>query len=283
MTQFQPLPVEPSFSEWGGYRIANYTAGSGAPLLLVHSINAAASAFEMRAPFAGLQDTFRVHAFDLLGFGCSDRPARRYSAEDYINLIGDTLQRLDEPVPIIASTLGAAYAIAAANRWPERVKALILVCPVGIKLLADPPGPGAALRYALLSGPAGEPIFNALATPVSVRYFLEQQTYGDPKRVTKETFDGFYQATKHPGARHAPICFVSGLLNYDVRADFARLKQPVLIVWGRKAQITRIDQSKPFLALNERARLEVFDDCGMIVQDERPAEFNALVRSFLGA
>ncbi len=278
---FQPLPVEPSFFAWRGHQIASYEAGSGSPVLLIHSINAAASAFEMRAPFAGLQNEFRVQAIDLLGFGRSDRPAHRYTPDDYIDLIGDTLRQRNEPTALIASTLGAAYAVAAANRWPNLVRSLLLICPTGIDLLADPPGSGAAVSYAVLRSPVGEAIYKGLATRPSVRYFLEQQTYANPKNVTPETFEGFYRATQHPGAMYAPICFVSGLLNYNISEEFARLTQPVLIVWGRQAKITKLKQADAFMKRNPRARLEVFDNCGMIVQDECSTAFNQLAATFL--
>jgi pimeloyl-ACP methyl ester carboxylesterase len=281
MSSFQPLPVEPTFTEWNGHRIANYCAGAGDPVLLVHSINAAASAFEMRGPFNGLQDAFHVCAIDLLGFGRSDRPARRYSAEDYIDQVGQTLQRIGKPTVIIGSTLGAAYCIAVAARMPHLVRALVLVCPTGISLLDKPPGPSAAFRYSLLRGPVGEAVFAGLVTRPSMTFFVKHQTYGDPARVSEETFAGFYDAAHQPGASHAPICFVSGLLNCNVKAPFAALTMPILIVWGRKAAITTVDQADDFVKLNPRARLKVFDDCGMIVQDERSDEFNALVKQFL--
>lgn len=266
---------------WRGHRVAHYAAGAGDPVLLVHSINAAASAFEMRGPFNGLQDSFRVHALDLLGFGRSERPARRYSATDYIDLMGHMVQEIGTPTVLIASTLTAAYAVGVATRWPALVRALVLVCPTGISLLANPPGPLQHAAYAALRSPVGAAIYRGLTTRVSVRQFLERQTYGDPARVTEEVLEGFYRPTQEPGAMYAPICFVAGLLNYNVSSLFANLTRPVLIVWGRKAQITKFQQANPFLVRNPRARLVVFDDCGMIVQDERPAEFNATVREFV--
>jgi pimeloyl-ACP methyl ester carboxylesterase len=282
MSVFQPLPVDPVFTYWRGHRIANYKAGSGQPVLLVHSINAAASAFEMRKPFVGLQDSFSVHAIDLLGFGRSDRPNRRYSAYDYIDQIGATLETLEEPAVIIASTLGAAFSVIAAERWAERVRALVLICPTGIKLLAQPPGTLQFASYGLLRGPVGAAIFNGLVTRPSVSYFLKDQTYADPAKVDEETFNGFYLAAQQPGAMYAPLCFVTGLLNCNISDTFGRLVQPVLIAWGRKAKITSVDQADAFIKRNPRARLEIFDDAGMIVQDEFPDQFNALVRAFVG-
>lgn len=281
MSLFNPLPVEPTFTNWRGHRIAHYEAGEGQSILLVHSINAAASAFEMRAPFSGLQDSFRVHAIDLLGFGRSDRPARRYTAGDYVDLIGHTLQQLGSSSVIIASTLSAAYAAAVAARWPELVHALVLICPTGISQLASPPGPLQFSAFAILRGPIGAAIYRALTIRPSVRYFLERQTYGDPARVTSEVLEGFYQPTKQAGARYAPLCFVSGLLNCDISSIFANIARPILLVWGHKAQLTKFQQSYEFLVRNPRARLVAYDDCGMIAQDERPDLFNADVKEFL--
>jgi pimeloyl-ACP methyl ester carboxylesterase len=283
MSHFEPLPVAPTFAEWRGHQIARYVDGTGAPVLLVHSINAAASSFEMRGPFAGLREHYRVHALDLLGFGLSDRPARRYVANDYIDLLRQTLLDIGEPTIVIASSLGAAYAIAVAARWPELVRTLIVICPVGIDQLASSPGPLNDASYAILRSPVGHAIFNGLVSRASVRYFLEQQSYGDPARVTEETLDGFYQSAQMPGAIYAPICFVAGLLNCNIAIEFASLTQPVMVVWGKRAAITPVKQAQSFIRRNPRARLELFDDCGMIVQDERPAEFNALVCEFVAA
>src|SRR5688500_10817894 len=48
------------------------TSGSGTPVLLLHSINAAASAYEMRPLFEALRGERPVFAPDLPGFGLSE-------------------------------------------------------------------------------------------------------------------------------------------------------------------------------------------------------------------
>lgn len=277
------LPVEPTFFAWRGYRIAHYSDGSGQPLLLVHSINAAASAFEMRGPFTGLRDSFAVHAFDLLGYGNSDRPARRHSAADYTEQIGAAIEQIGAPVPVVACSLGAAYAVAAAHRWPERISALVLICPTGINQLAKSPGPTAWAVYRALRGPLGRRIFSALTSRAGLSYFLNGQAYHNKASLTPATVDSFYQTSHRPGAYYAPICFLTGLLNCDIRARFAALRQPVLLVWGRQATTTPLASADDFLAANSRARLEVIDNASLLVQDERPAIFNQLVREFLAS
>lgn len=281
MTPLPLLPVEPSYLNWHGYRIAHYQMGTGRPLLLVHSINAAASAFEMRGPFRRLSSDFAVHAFDLLGYGNSDRPARRYSAADYIDQIGMMLEQIAEPSTLIASSLGAAYAVAAAERWPERVQALILVCPTGMSQLNQPPGRLAQACYYLLRGRLGEAIFDRLTSRSGSAFFLRSQAYYDSASISQETLDSFYTTCRRPGAYHAPICFITTLLNCDIRKSFPRLHQPILLVWGRQATTTPLRYAQAFLKANSQAHLEVIDRASLLVQDEHPDAFNQICRTFL--
>lgn len=282
MTDDLPLlPVAPTRYTWRGHQIASYTAGSGEPLLLVHSINAAASAFEMRGPFIGLQDRYQVHAIDLLGYGNSDRPTRRYRATDYIDLLGEQLARIGKPTTLIASSLGAAYAIVAADRWPEHVRALVLACPTGIGQLTAPPGPVAYAVYQILRSPVGKLIFRALTSRAGTRFFLNQQAYHNPALVTPATHDGFYYTCRRPGAYYAPICFLTGLLNCNSTAAFSRLRQPVLLIWGKQATTTPVSRAAAFQRVNPQAQLAVIDQASLLVQDEQPAEFNRLVDNFL--
>jgi len=284
MNIYQPLPllpVSPERFEWRGHQIATYRAGVGRPTLLIHSINAAASAFEMRGPFTALQGDSEVHAIDLLGYGNSDRPARRYQAEDYIDQIGAQLARIGAPTALVASSLGAAYAVAAADRWPELVRSLVLVCPVGISQLAKPAGPVAWAIYRILRGPIGRQIFRWLTSDAGTRFFLGRQAYYNQASMTAETVAGFYESAQRPGAYYAPICFLTGLLNCDIAAAYVRLRQPILLVWGRQATTTPPGKAAEFLSANPRARLEVVEGASMLVQDERPAEFARLVRDFI--
>lgn len=282
MSNFNPLPVEPNFFAWRGHNIAEYTAGSGPHLLLIHSINAAASAFEMRKPFQALQDHFHVHAIDLLGYGRSDRPARAYVADDYVDLIGRTLQHIGAETIVVASSLSAAYAVKAAIRWPSLLRALVVICPVGIVQLATPPNLRNWAVFRTLSGPLGDVLFRSLTTRPSIRFFLERQAYANPASVAPETIDGFFLTTQQPGAKYAPLSFVTGLLNCNIETEFAELPQPVLIVWGRESQTTPLSQSRAFLAQNPRARIVIVDNAALLVQDEQPDEFNVVVKDFAG-
>ena len=267
---------------WRGHAIGYRVAGAGAPLVLVHSINAAASMFEMRRPFAALQATRRVYAFDLLGFGESDRPAQVYDAVLYQALISDFIAEVvGGPADVIASSLGAAYTAAAAAASPALFRRLVLLCPTGLRDLVVPAVPGGA--YAVLRSPVGEALFRALASRSSIAWFLRSQTYADPASVDDATIDGFVRAARHPGARFAPICFLTGLLNCDLRQCFARLAMPVQLIWGRAAVNTPVARAADFVALRPATSLVVVERAGMLVQDEQPAALLTAVEPFLAA
>ncbi len=277
------LPIPPSYFQWRDQPVAVYQTGNGPPILLIHSINAAASAFEMREPFTRLSQRFTVHALDLLGYGNSARPPWRYRASIYIDLIGAMLQRIGQPTALIASSLGAAYATVAAARWPQLVSRLVLICPTGIGQLDRSPGIGAYTVYQILRSPFGRALYRLLTTRASVRLFLASQAYADPASITPERLDGFTQTCRRPGAYYAPICFLSGLLNCDIAQTFASLAQPVLLVWGSDATTSPLRLASNFVQARVATKVAVIDRASLLVQDEQPTAFIDQVLPFLQA
>jgi pimeloyl-ACP methyl ester carboxylesterase len=271
------LGVAPRFVIWRGHRIAIHEAGSGPTVVLVHSINAAASAHEMRNPFRILAETHRVVAVDLLGFGDSDRPNQLYTADLYIDLLLDVIRNLATPVTIIAVSLSAAYVLAAAAKEPALFTQITVVCPTGLEDLVVPAQPG--VSYQVLASPLGAAIFKALVSRRSMDYFLGSMTYANSDACDLAMRDMYYRTGHQPGARWAPICFVSGLLNCDLRSMIRQILIPVQIVWGRYAKTTPVTRMSAFTAALPHVQGSVLD-AGMAVQDEVPEQFIAAVKQF---
>src|SRR3954454_13477214 len=214
------LPTEPEMWQWRYGAVAVYTAGNpdNPPILLLHGQNAAASAWEMREPFARLSEHFHVYAPDLLGYGLSDRPDIEYEPNLYIEFIEDILREVvQRPAAVFASSLTSAYAIEAAFRNPEWITHLVLSCPTGVRSLVEQSASGKAAETVLHIPVLGQALYNGIASRPSIRYFLESQTYFDTTRVTDELVEGNYRTSHVPGAIHAPAAFVSGKLYWDAR------------------------------------------------------------------
>ncbi len=260
--------------------------GQGTPLVLVHGVYAGASSYEFRRVFDLLSERFRVYAFDLLGFGLSDHPPIVYTPVLYEELIEDFVRQVvggvDQPVRIVASTLGAAFTIRAAAERPGLFERLVLIEPTGIEELAQPNETFArrAGRALLRSPLVGQAIYNTIVSRPSLRYFLKTQTYADASRVTDDVVDYYYTISHQPGARYAPASFISGTLNTPVASVYPLLKQPILLCWGKEAKFTPLEQARAFREANPRAELRVFD-CGGLPQDELPEEFTHEVSEWL--
>lgn len=204
-----------------------YARGAGRPLLLVHSINAAASAFEMRPIYERI-DGHRVFAPDLPGFGFSDRSARDYSIGLYTDALLDMLDAIfgecgTEPVDVVALSLTSEFLARAALRRPHRIRRIVMITPTGFARGSERwQGPSGSSRQipgllSFVSLPlVGTSLFSALTTRASIRYFL-RRTWGS--REIDEELCAYCHLTAHqPGAHHAPLAFVSGkLFGADVR------------------------------------------------------------------
>ena len=71
-----------------------YVKGQGRPLVLVHTINAAASAAEVRPLFESLSQHRTVYAIDLPGYGLSERANRLYTPRLMTDAIHDLVQHI---------------------------------------------------------------------------------------------------------------------------------------------------------------------------------------------
>ncbi|GJG85875.1 alpha/beta hydrolase [Gemmatimonadetes bacterium T265] len=267
--------------DWRGYRIAWTRRGTGPALLLVHSIHAAGWSYEWRHdvdPLAAGGHT--VWTLDLLGFGRSDRPDVDYSARLYVDLLRDFIsEAIAEPTVLVGSSLSAAHAVAVAAGF-RTVTGLVLVGAPGLNILATPPTPVNDATRAMIDAPlAGQALYNALVTKPSMGAFL-RRTYYDSARVTPELLDA-YSATAHqPGARHAPAAFIGQALNLYVGGALARVRQPILLTWGREAKEVPLTELDAYRAIRPDAAVRTFEACGSLPHDEKTEAWCAAVLEF---
>jgi len=257
------------------------TENGGYPVVFVHGIAAGASSFMWRKNFDALAAEFRVLAFDFLGFGFSDKPATvAYSADLYVELISDFIREVaGGKVNIVASSLGASYAVRVADEHPGLVNALILNSPTGHEALSARPGMTGAAFYGLLQSPVlGTSFYNVMASERSIRDYARKTLFYDYRRVTDRLVAHLYATSHQPGAQYAIAAFLSGYLNTDMTLAFSRLSQGVVLVWGKQDLTTPVSKATALLQLNRRARLEIFDFCRMMPEQEHPDAFNRLVR-----
>jgi len=228
-------------------RINVYVAGQGRPLLLIHSVNAAASAAEVRPLHDYFCHSRQVFSIELPGFGRSERSDRRYSPQVMTAalqaVVAIVRSRHEEPIDALALSLSSEFLARAALATPSAFRSLALVSPTGFsgrRALRAPPGTtrGSALLYQLLRRPGwGPAIFRLLTQPSMIRRFL-RGTWGS-KNIDERLWRYDTLTTRQPGAAFAPLYFISGqLFSADIHDVYERLTLPVWSSHGIRGNFT---------------------------------------------
>jgi pimeloyl-ACP methyl ester carboxylesterase len=234
--------------------ISIYSAGpqgeaSGLPpLLLIHSINAAASAAEVEPLFTHYRQQRPVYAIELPGFGFSDRSDRSYTPRLMTDALHAALAIIQSEnggkvADVLAVSLSTEFAARAKYEAPHSIRRLALVSPTGFR--------GKKLRYGPAGGTLGLPwlyrlltldfwrqgIFNSLTRPSVIRYFLNG-AWGTEN--IDETFWRYCLLTsRQPGAANAPFYFVSAFLfSTDINHLYESLDCPVWVSMATRGDFT---------------------------------------------
>ena len=230
-------------------------SASGRPLVLIHSINAAASAYEMRPLFEHFRGSRPVFALDLPGFGTSDRSDRDYAPTLYRDAIIDFLTaKVGAPADVIALSLGCEFTALAANLRPEAFHSLTLISPTGLS--GEERGgntPRARRLHSAFSVSLWRQAFyDLLASRPSLKYFLRRSHAGD---VDPGLLNYAFLTSHQKDAVHAPLCFISGRLFTPAIAEstYVRLSRPTLVIYDQDAFIS-FDRLPEIMSRNEQWR-----------------------------
>ena len=216
-------------------------SGKGTPVVLLHSINAAPSAHEMKPIFDHYRGKRPIYALDLPGFGFSDRSDRLYSPQLYQDAIVEFIRDVvEKPADVVTLSLSSEFAALAAVHSPEWIRSLVMISPTGLKQpRTDKISQRARQRgaknqvYAGLAVPLwNRPFYDLISSRASIHYFLSQSFEG---YVPPSFVDYAYGTAHQPGAQYAPTYFLSGkLFTPAVRATVYKVvKQPVLVLYDR--------------------------------------------------
>lgn len=232
------LSLRLHYAAWRGLHYAYYSrAGNGRPLVFVHSINAVASAHELRPLVQRFQrESHRpLFALEWIGFGHSDRPEISYTPE----LLEDQLEhflarvvRAPDGADVIGLSLGASYAAEVARRRPDLVHSLVALEPAGLG--EEPQEITNAWARLLFTLPGVQRAFyDRLTTPDALYRFARENLFTDEFGVPEEYVEYGAETARVEGAARPLDDFLNGRLYPDYAPDtFLHLRQPLLIIHG---------------------------------------------------
>ncbi|MGA9872882.1 MAG: 4,5:9,10-diseco-3-hydroxy-5,9,17-trioxoandrosta-1(10),2-diene-4-oate hydrolase [Rhodococcus sp. (in: high G+C Gram-positive bacteria)] len=257
-------------------------ASNDTTIVLLHGGGPGASGWSnFAANIPVLAQHFHVLCVDQPGFGESDKPTEhpQYFVHSS-SALNDLLSHLGiARVHLLGNSLGGGTAVRFALDYPERAGRLVLMGPGGLSINLFAPDPTEGVKnLGNFSAPPGP-------SKDKLEAFLKVMVY-DQSLITEELLQQRYEQASTPeslaamkamGKSFGGVDYEKGMLWREAY----KLRQRVLLIWGREDRVNPIDGALVALKTIPRAQLHVFGRCGHWAQVEMADEFNRLTTAFL--
>ena len=257
--------------------------GNESTVVMLHGGGPGASAWSnFSRNIEAFAEDFHVIAVDQPGFGKSSKPTEH---GQYFTHSANALKELFDALGVdeahlLGNSLGGGTAVRFALNNPDRAGRLVLMGPGGLSINVFAPDPTEGVqKLGQFGAPPGP-------TKEKLEAFLRTMVY-DQSLITEELLEERFAAASAPESMAAmkamgksfsqPETFEEGLLWREAY----KLRQRVLLIWGREDRVNPLDGALVALKLIPRAQLHVVGRCGHWAQLEKFDEFNRITRDFL--
>ncbi|ACZ21761.1 predicted hydrolase or acyltransferase of alpha/beta superfamily [Sanguibacter keddieii DSM 10542] len=246
----------------GGTRVHYVEHGSGRPVLVLHG-----AGVDHREAAAALEPALEAHGGlrriypDLPGAGLTRTAETVSSAEDVLDVLFALIDEVagERGLVLAGHSAGAYYAQAVADRAPERVDGLVLVCPLLAGTRDVPPH-----RPVVADEDLGDPEFRD--------YFVVQ---------TPEMLERYQQAVA-PGVAAADLVTAERIgQHWELEPTDDAYDGPVLVVAGRQDSTVGYAAAVDLLDRYAHVTLAVVDGAGHALPHETPAALSGILSGWL--
>ena len=249
------------------YFVNSIRAGQGSPVILIHGL--AASLLDWIDLIPVLSNSgYSVYALDLLGHGKSGKPDRsdEYNIDNVFSNFKiwiDNL-KLDEPVIIVGHSLGGYLALLFTQKFPERVKALVLCDPFY----------SLNYQYSIIDTTLIEHVPKWLIRiAVDLTSLSIRNGYELPEKVREQTAADYKRA--QPG-----IFNIAHTIE-DLTSHLSSIDKPTLVLWGSKDATLATASFQKILQKMPNSRGGAIQEAGHVPHQSHSAIFNRTVMEFL--
>ena len=257
----------------GGIEMSALCGGdrSAPPLVLLHGLGANKASWLPVVP--DLASRYRVIAVDLPGFGASSKPRGRYNAQWFSDHVVRFLEVMGlDSVFLAGNSLGGRIAMEVAMREPDRVAAIVCLCPAAA--FTHRP----ALGFVRLLRPElGIGAFNLPRNAIKQNL---RQLFADPGCIEEQWYDSaiddFLAYWRSPRGR---LAFLAALRNVYLDephgeegfwSRLSQMKPPALFIYGRRDVLISARFATRIQRYLATARVVEWEDCGHVPQLEFP-------------
>ncbi len=257
-----------------GINIHYEVLGKGEPLLLIMGITAPGSVWN--AHVADWQNYFQCILVDNRGVGFSDKPAGDYSSEQMaIDCLG-VLDHLGlEKVAIVGVSMGSIIAQQFALQFPNRVNALVLMCPWA--------------RCDSYAKGIFQQMVNAKArfTPEEFSLHIQLLIFAKAHWDKPEELVAMEEArimdglNPYPQPLHGLKGQAAACVNHHVLEQLPNIKLPTLVIGGKADIFTPVWMAEEVAGAIQGAEIYLYDGLGHGFHFENISDFNPRVRNWL--
>lgn len=275
-TSISGINEKSSFQEIDGIKTHVWEGGEGTPLVFIHGFMG--TFCDWRLTLNELARHFSVKAFDLPGFGYSDKPADfPYTTSGYAAFLIALLDKLNiEKAALAGNSLGGQIALMACLRYPERVSSLVLIDSGGY------PGCVKFPLFKLLKIPALGEVLMSLASPWSVRYVLGH-VLKDKSSITDDAVTYYYNVYKTANARKVPTAVIRNVAadEIEITKRLNEINCPALVIWGADDEVIPVSYARMFNRSIADSSLTIIDNAGHLPQLDKAETVNRAIIDFL--
>lgn len=262
-----------------GEALAYRKCGAGPrPLLLLHGNMTSSKHWEPL--LQRLPAEYTGYAPDMRGFGASTYRRKFDSLRELAEDVQLFAEALDLPPFALAGwSLGAGVAMSFAARYPQRLRCLLLIEPLGLQgLVADDERVARArLAYELGDSQFFRELWNRL---IYTHTQPPPEVYADylAETLKQRCFPEVAEALKRFNISHQPNGLVAG------SGEVARIAAPTLVINGDRDDVTPLAGAWEIAAaIGANARLRVLADSGHSPQTDQPEALARAMLDFIGA
>ena len=253
----------------GQGRLRYLTGGTGAPLVLLHTVRTQAEHFRHLIPL--VQDRYTVYALDLPGMGYSEIvPGASYEEPSMRAAVTSLMTRLDlRDVTLLGESMGAVLALTTAAELPERVRRVLAINPYDYA--------GGILRSTLLArfiitgvlAPGIGPLLAGLEPKPIMRAVLRGAVV-DKTALREDYLDELLRVGRRPGYSTVARSVYGSLPSFiAARPRFTKVRAPVHLIYGEKDWSRTLDRQAD-KSLIPTAKFTQVASAGHFIVLERP-------------
>lgn len=227
---------EEKYYDWRFGRIYYRKQGKGSPILLIHDLNVASSAYEWHKVVDELSLTNTVYSLDLLGCGRSDKPNLTYTNFFFVQLITDFIKHIiAHKVDVIASGESGSFVLMACANDNSIINKVTLINPQNLVSLSKIPTKRTKIMRHIISTPVlGTFIYNICINKRGLERSFQAQYFYDKNKIHKQTVLSYFESSHLDNTRSKYLyaSMKSRFTNTNILNCLKRLDNSLFIIVG---------------------------------------------------